>query len=112
MIKKISSLLVVLFIAACGSTAPSFGFGGMNGVAQGKMFYDVRLVRAVAPGTVQVVTRKGEVIGSAPVEAGVNSNVRVQFDRPITGQNLTAQLLVGGAVVDEDTIQVRRRAES
>lgn len=109
MLNKLSSLLVVLFLAAC-ATAPSNGFGVMNGIEQGKSFYDVRTVRATSPGIVQIINRRGEVIGSAPVAEGTNTNVRVFLSGPASGQDLTAQLLISGSVVEERTINARRLA--
>lgn len=106
--KTIAYLSVAFLLGACATTGPTNGFGVMNGLEKGKTFYEVRSVSAVSPGTVQVVNRKGKVIGSAPVEAGANKNVRISFFTPISGQDHTAQLLVGGMVVDEATIKVRR----
>ncbi|MEO1797373.1 MAG: hypothetical protein AAFR53_10210 [Pseudomonadota bacterium] len=82
-------------------------FGALRIAATGDTFYDVRLVSTRAPGFVQIETLTGRVLGQTAVDAGPNSNVRVDFGTARVGRApLVAKLIIDGKVVDAERIRI------
>ena len=108
---KTIAIAVAFVTASVVAASANNSFGLMRGLQQGSEYYDVRLVRTDAPGVVQIETRNGNVIGTAPVNRGTNTNVRVRFTAGYSAQDLVAKLLINGIVVDERRVEVHRRLE-
>ncbi|MEL6912972.1 MAG: hypothetical protein AAFP13_00585 [Pseudomonadota bacterium] len=107
MFKKFA--IAAALAATAGAASANNNFGILDNAASGDSYYDVRVVSTLGEGTVQIETFAGDVLGMASVNAGANTNVRVDFgaDRVSTG-DLVAKLIVNGEVVDEESIDVLR----
>ena len=62
-------------------------------------YADLGMVRAAADGVVEVTDIAGNVLGTAPVAAGVTGNLRVELARNVTVGKVVAQLKIGGETV-------------
>jgi hypothetical protein len=72
-------------------------------------YVELDLVRASSNGAVDVyeltADGQGKLLGSTPVHAGANQNVRVSF-KTITNQDVIAVLSTNGVVADTQNISV------
>ncbi|MEL6915708.1 MAG: hypothetical protein AAFP13_14520 [Pseudomonadota bacterium] len=93
---------------SAGAASANNTFGILGGAEQGDSFYDVNVARTLGAGEVQISTLSGDVLGTAMLNAGTNTDVRVPFAAPISGQDLVASLVVDGDIVNEKRIEVRR----
>ncbi|MEM1232780.1 MAG: hypothetical protein AAGH70_01510 [Pseudomonadota bacterium] len=91
-----------------GAASANNTFGILSGAEQGDSYYDVDLARTTNDGSIQIETLTGDVVGMAALNAGTNTDVRVDFGLPVAGSDLVAKLIVDGVVVDESRIDVRR----
>ncbi|MEM6729207.1 MAG: hypothetical protein AAF618_11965 [Pseudomonadota bacterium] len=91
-----------------GAASANNSFGILSGAEAGDSFYDVPVARTLGEGFVQIETLSGDVLGSASLNEGTNTNVRVGFGKPISGQDLVAKLIVDGQVVDQSRINATR----
>jgi hypothetical protein len=70
-------------------------------------YVSLDLVRASADGTVDIyeltANGQGQLLGSAPVRAGANTNVNVQFNT-LTNQDVIAVLSANGSVTASEEI--------
>lgn len=105
MFRTISLAIATIAITATSAAATN-AFGVLDGIDRGEHTYQVDLVRAQAPGIVQIQTRSGQVLGIAPVRAGANANVLVRLKGQFVNQNLVAKLIVDGSVKDTSQIRV------
>lgn len=109
MLRIFAVISTVATLAACSTGSITSGFGVMDGLSNGASFYDVPVVRAAAPAEVQIFNQKDTLLGTAQVDAGTHTDVRVNFDTGSGGsQDLIAKLVINGAVVDEADIAVTR----
>ncbi|MEO0676783.1 MAG: hypothetical protein AAFZ02_04425 [Pseudomonadota bacterium] len=106
MFKKLAIAAAAIALTAGAASANTFGL--LSGAEQGDSFYDVNVASTTTGGSVQIETLSGDVLGMAALNAGANTNVRVDFDTPASGQDLVAKLIVDGSVVDTNRIEVRR----
>jgi len=107
MFKKFAIAATAIALTA-GAASANNTFGLLGGAEQGDSFFDVPVARTLGEGSVQIETIKGDVLGIASLNAGTNTNVRVDFDKPASAQDLVAKLIVDGEVVDENRIFVKR----
>ncbi|MEO1796574.1 MAG: hypothetical protein AAFR53_06120 [Pseudomonadota bacterium] len=107
MFKKLAIAAAAIALTA-GAASANNAFGILSGAEQGDSFYDVNVASTTTGGSVQIETLSGDVLGMAALNAGANTNVRVDFDTPASGQDLVAKLIVDGSVVDTNRIEVRR----
>ncbi|MEM6275671.1 MAG: hypothetical protein AAF714_01885 [Pseudomonadota bacterium] len=107
MFKHIAIAAAAVALTA-GAASANNTFGILSGAEQGDSFYDVGLARTTSEGSVQIETLSGDVLGMAALNAGTNTDVRVDLGLPASGQDLVAKLIVDGVVVDEKMIDVRR----
>ncbi|MGR3434261.1 MAG: hypothetical protein ACU0CO_05125 [Shimia sp.] len=63
-------------------------------------FFELPLVRADAAGIVVIENFKGDVLASAPVSAGVNTDVKTRFGIQRATGDVLAKLVIEGGVVD------------
>ena len=54
-----------------------------------------------------IETLQGDVLGSAPVNAGANADVLVRIPGAGVSNDVIAKLVIDGAVADEERIEVR-----
>lgn len=105
MFKKFAIASAVIAISASAAAANG-SFGHLDGLNEGASTYEVNLIRSADAGVVSIETLTGDVLGTASVNAGANSNVLV----PLQGsfeQDVVAKLIVNGSVADTQRIQVR-----
>ncbi|MEL6549091.1 MAG: hypothetical protein AAFQ54_02490 [Pseudomonadota bacterium] len=107
MFKKFAIAATAIALSA-GAASANNTFGILGGAEQGDTFYDVNVARTLGAGEVQISTLSGDVLGTAMLNAGTNTDVRVPFATPASGQDLVASLIVNGNVVDQEEIDVRR----
>lgn len=107
MFKKFAIAATVVALSA-GTAMAKDQFGILGGAMQGDTFYDVRVASISEPGSMQVETFDGIVLGMMSLKKGANTNVRVKLSTPASGQDLIAKLIVGGSVVDAEMIEVQR----
>ena len=107
MFKNIAIAAAAVALTA-GAASANNTFGILSGAEQGDSYYDVTVARTLGEGSVQIETITGDVLGMASLNAGTNTDVRVDFDTPANGQDLVAKLIVDGVVVDENRVEVRR----
>ncbi|MGR3434262.1 MAG: hypothetical protein ACU0CO_05130 [Shimia sp.] len=69
-------------------------------------FFELPLVRADAAGIVVIENFRGDVLASAPVNAGVNTDVKTRFGIQRATGDVVAKLIVDGVVVDTQDIRV------
>ena len=79
--------------------------GAFDYVESGSSYIDLGTVRAASAGVVAIYDNDGTLLGSVPVAAGANSNVRVDLDRQLLNR-ATAVLEIGGQAVDSATIRI------
>ena len=99
--------LATAFALTASAAAATNAFGHLDGLRDGGNSYNVPLVRAEAPGIVQIETLQGDVVGQARVRAGANSNVLVPLRGNRINNDVIAKLIVNGAVKDTARINVR-----
>ncbi|TNC73017.1 hypothetical protein [Rubellimicrobium roseum] len=89
------------------ATADAFG---IIPVQDSNNVIEIPLVTATADGEVQIRriagTNEGEVLGSIPVTAGANENVRITLLTPPNADSVLAVLVEGGADVAEQEIEM------
>ncbi|MEM1372889.1 MAG: hypothetical protein AAGF78_00765 [Pseudomonadota bacterium] len=105
MFKYIAATATAITLTA-GAVAASSDFGILEGVEEGATFYDVPLAQAEADGMIQIEDAFGEVLGTAELMAGPNTDVRVDFDNPIANVDLVVKLIIDGAVADVEMVRV------
>lgn len=107
MIKQLAISAIFVALSTGVATAKD-QFGILGGAMQGDTFYDVKVASLSGPGSIQVETFNGIVLGMMDLNQGPNTNVRVKLSSPASGQDLIAKLFVGGSVVDVEMIEVQR----
>ncbi|MEM1234825.1 MAG: hypothetical protein AAGH70_11940 [Pseudomonadota bacterium] len=99
-------------VAALTLAAPALAnntFGGLFDAREGATYYDIKLVRTLGPGFVELRDSRGRLLGRESVRAGTNTRVRIDLgaDRvpPVVAY---AVLIVDGEIVDRDRVRVFR----
>ena len=105
--KKLAIAAALVALSTGAATAKD-QFGILSGAMQGDTFYDVKVASISGPGSIQVETFNGIVLGMMDLKQGPNTNVRVKLSSPASGQDLIAKLIVNGSVVDAEMIEVQR----
>ncbi len=105
---KTFAIAAAAIALTAGAASANNNFGLLASAEQGDSYYDIRTVSTLGEGFVQIETFAGDVLGMTDVNAGANTDVRVQLDGNLAPHNLVAKLIVGGEVVDESRILVRR----
>lgn len=109
-IRSLKTIVAASLIAVAGSAA----FAGSNYIKPGEAQntnsgVTLDLVRAEAAGMIYAYDARtgieGEALGSAPVEAGVNTHVRVKFDTPAMKDVITV-LYIGDTTTPVATAKV------
>ena len=106
MFKTFAIAATAIALTATAASATS-QFGHLDGLNEGANTFEVPLVRSESAGFVQIETLQGDVIGTASVNAGANSNVLVPLKGSRVNNDVVAKLIVDGAVADVERIQVR-----
>ena len=91
-----------------GAASANNTFGILSGAELGDSYYDINVARTLGEGSVQIVSRAGDLLGMTDLNAGTNTDVRVFLDTPTTAHDIFARLLVDGEIVSEKRINVRR----
>ncbi|MEM1236437.1 MAG: hypothetical protein AAGI10_05650 [Pseudomonadota bacterium] len=107
MLKKLA-IAAALVALTTGAASAKDQLGLLSGAMQGDTFYDVKVATVSDAGSVQIETINGVVIGMKALNKGPNTNVRVPFMGPVSGDDLIAKLVVNGTVVDAGMIEVMR----
>lgn len=105
MFKQIAIAATVIALSA--STAYA-GFGHQDSFDEGDRVVRLDLVRAAGAGTVVLESLRGDVIGTARVQAGSNSNVLVNVRGRGVQNDVIAKLVINGRVTDRIRIQTKR----
>ncbi|MEM8592407.1 MAG: hypothetical protein AAGF13_07750 [Pseudomonadota bacterium] len=106
MFKNFAIAATAIALSASAVSANSY-FGSQDSFDEGDRVVELELVRADAAGSVILETLKGDVIGSAAVNAGANSDVLVNVEGIGVRQDVIAKLVVNGEVADEIRIQAK-----
>lgn len=107
MFKKFAIAAAAIALTA-GAASANNTFGLLNGFDQDASYYDVNLARTLGEGSVQIENLSGDVIGTASLNEGTNTDVRVNFKGNRAQGDVVAKLIVDGVVVDEELVQVSR----
>jgi len=105
---KTLAIVAASIALTAGAASASNTFGLLTSVEQGDNYYDISTISTLDEGFVQIETHEGDILGSADLNVGANTNVRVELDSAVPAKNLVAKLIVGGEVVDENRVLVRR----
>jgi hypothetical protein len=101
--RSIAALSLVTLAASAGMAAADTSYLPIPTPYDGSSTVDFDFVRADGAGVVEIYTynagQQGDLIGSAPVVAGANDNLRVDVGIG-TQLDLIAVLRVGGQIVD------------
>lgn len=106
MFKQFAIAATAIALTAGAASAGSF-FGHQDGFQDGETSVEINLVRADAAGTVVLETLQGDVLGSAAVNAGANSDVLVRIPGAGVTNDVIAKLVINGEVADMERIEVR-----
>ncbi|MCH2075552.1 MAG: hypothetical protein MK180_01535 [Rhodobacteraceae bacterium] len=106
MFKQFAIAATAIALTAGAASAGSF-FGNQDGFSEGDSSLEINLVRADAPGMVVLETLQGDVLGSAPVNEGANSDVLVRVRGMGVDHDVIAKLVIDGEVADTKRIEVR-----
>ncbi|MGR3468867.1 MAG: hypothetical protein ACU0CI_13415 [Shimia sp.] len=102
MFKTFAIAATAVALTASAAVANTIAIQDAQDESQSNITFD--LVTADAAGLLQVETFNGMVLGTSDIVAGANADVRVRT-LPLAG-DVTAKLIVGGVVVDEQRIRV------
>jgi hypothetical protein len=101
--RTFAALTVVTLAATAGMAAAETSYLPIPTPYDGSSTVDFDFVRADGPGVVEIYTlqagQQGDLIGSAPVVAGANQDLRVDVGIG-TQLDVLAVLRVGGQIVD------------
>ncbi|MEM1374054.1 MAG: hypothetical protein AAGF78_06695 [Pseudomonadota bacterium] len=100
-------MALALLTLGAGAAAANNTFGILFEAEEGAGYYDIRLVRTLAPGIVELRDGRGHVLGREAVRAGTTTTMRIDLGtRRMPRTGAYAVLIVDGAVVDRDRIRV------
>ncbi|SHI79130.1 hypothetical protein [Wenxinia saemankumensis] len=97
-----SAVALVASFGAVSAASANSGFVPSDRQATGAPTFNVNVgtVLADAAGTVSVYDTNGELLGTTPVKAGLNTDVRVHFVRPAL-TDVVAVLDIDGTRLDD-----------
>ena len=109
-------LLALAIFAASATSASAMtwdnAFQSLARLPEQTSIVDVGVVRSESQGMVEIYTREADgtmiLLGTEPVHAGANRNVRVQVDRPVR-RDIVAVLRVDGQVLATHRFDVINR---
>ncbi|MEM6276717.1 MAG: hypothetical protein AAF714_07170 [Pseudomonadota bacterium] len=102
-------LAIGMLALSVGAASANNTFGVLLDAEEGAGFYDIRLVRTLAPGVVELRDSRGRVLGREEVRTGTTTSLRVDLGiRRMPRNGVFAVLVVDGVVVDRDRVRVVR----
>ncbi|WP_147126811.1 hypothetical protein [Shimia ponticola] len=105
MFKKFAIAATAIALTATAASATN-SLGILEDADDRASYINIDNVRALDAGFVQIETLKGDVLGMASVNAGANTDVRINLGLGATN-DVVAKLVVGGEVVDQGIIDIR-----
>ncbi|MEM7295099.1 MAG: hypothetical protein AAF330_00480 [Pseudomonadota bacterium] len=105
MFKKLAIATAAVALTASAAAAGNF-IKPVDQQMENASFFELPLVRAEGAGIVQIESLQGDVLAQAPVNAGVNTDVKARFGISGPSSDVVAKLIVHGAVTDTLRINV------
>ena len=103
---KTFAIAATAIALTAGAASANNSLGILGDIDDRASFVNIDQVRTTGEGFVQIETLRGDVLGMASVNAGANTDVRINLGLGATN-DVVAKLVVDGAVVDQGVIDVR-----
>ena len=104
-------LALALAVASFGTAAAAENFFTCGNYLESGQTLDLGLIVTEAEGVVEVYEfrtgERGDMLGSTPLNAGANANVRVSTDMPVR-DDVLAVLMVGGEFVEAKHFHIHK----
>ena len=103
---KTFAIAATAIALTASAAAANNSLGILGDIDEQDSYINIDNVRSTGAGFVQIESLRGDVLGVASVNAGANTDVRINLGLGAT-QDVVAKLVVDGAVVDQGVIDVR-----